>query len=136
MKNFFLLLAIALILSNTNCKNKKEAELNDPEWRKESMEIAQEICKKLSSCISKEYSILKKGLQTYAMSEIAPEKCADKNKKSRVYLLKGNDPQFIKETTRDCYYQIQKFSCEEIVSGSIRKSKSCQMMKSIQQESL
>ena len=118
----------------SQCKKMKEKEFNDPEWRKESMEIAQGICSKLESCTRDEFLKLKKSLQNYAAAELMPDKCAEKNKKSKVYLLKGNDPNFIKQVTRECYSQIRKFSCEEIKSGSIKLDNSCEQMRVIQQE--
>lgn len=115
------------------CKPPKEKELNDPEWRKESAEIAYNICTKLESCVQDEVSKIKEKLRAYTSSEIKAEKCSERNKKSRVYLLKGSDPLKIKQITRACYANIQKFSCEEIRSGSIKKDVSCEEMRRIQQ---
>lgn len=134
MKRIYILTLVAL-LGFPNCKEKKEKEFNDPDWRKESMDIAQDICNKLASCVKNDFSTLKKGIQTYAQGELKPERCAEKNKKSKVYLLKGNDPNLIKEIARDCYSQIKKFTCEEITNGSINKSEACRKMKDIQQGS-
>ena len=111
----------------------KESEINDPEWRKESLEISYNICLKLESCVQDDFSKIKKGLQNYAKSEIKPEKCNEKNKKSRVYLLKGTDPAKIKEVTRECFSELQKLTCEEIRSGSINKIIPCEAMKKVQQ---
>lgn len=131
-KVLLVLLSSCFIFSQ--CKKIKEKEFNDPEWRKESLEIAQGICSKLDSCAQGEFLKIKKSLQTYAAAELMPDKCAEKNKKSKVYLLKGNDPNFIKQVTRNCYSQIRKFSCEEIKSGSIKLDSSCEQMRLIQQE--
>ncbi len=133
MKKIFITLLISFF-AISQCKKVKEPEFNDPEWRKESMEIANGICLKLESCAEQEFSKIKISLQNYAKSEMKPEKCAEKNKKSRVYLLKGNDPVLIKQVTRDCYSQIQKLSCEEIKSGGISKDESCKKMGKIQQD--
>lgn len=130
----FYLIVLVFFSAITECKKIKEKEFNDPEWRKESSEIAQGICEKLESCKSDELSKIKKSLQNYAALELKPEKCVDKNKKSRIYLLKGNDPNNIKQVARDCYSQIQKYSCDEIKSGSIKLNNSCEKMRMLQQE--
>jgi len=131
-KNILLFLILTLFV--LDCKKHKELELNDPDWRKESLEISYNICEKLESCLTQEdLSEIKKDLQNYAKSEVKPEKCNEKTKKSRVYLLKGENPQKIKEIARNCYLEIQKFSCEEIRAGSIKRSIPCEEMKKIQQ---
>lgn len=131
-KNIFIILV--LILSAAFCKKNKETELNDPEWRKEALELSYHICEKLETCFQQEdLSKLKKDLLNYAKSEIKPEKCTEKTKKSRMYLLKGNDPLKIKEISRECSLQIQKFSCDEIRSGALRGSVPCEEMRKIQQ---
>lgn len=132
MQKFFILIFIS-IFAFIGCKKVKESEFNDPEWRKESLEISYNICLKLESCVQEDFTKIKKGLQNYAKSEIKPEKCSEKNKRSRVYLLKGNDPALIKQAVKDCYSQIQNFSCEEIRSGSIKGSDACEKMRAIQQ---
>ena len=132
MKKISLLFIISLFVLS-NCKKVKEPEFNDPDWRKESLEISYNICQKLESCIQDDFTKIKKSLQNYAKSEVKPEKCSEKNKKSRVYLLKGNDPSLIKQVVRECYSQIQKFSCEEIKSGSIKSDSTCEKMRKFQQ---
>ena len=132
MKKISLLFIISLFVLS-NCKKGKEPEFNDPDWRKESLEISYNICQKLESCIQDDFTKIKKSLQNYAKSEVKPEKCSEKNKKSRVYLLKGNDPSLIKQVVRECYSQIQKFSCEEIKSGSIKSDSTCEKMRKFQQ---
>jgi hypothetical protein len=132
MKKISLLFIISLFVLS-NCKKVKEPEFNDPDWRKESLEISYNICQKLESCIQDDFTKIKKSLQNYAKSEVKPEKCSEKNKKSRVYLLKGNDPSLIKQVVRECYSQIQKFSCEEIKSGSIKSDSTCEKMRNFQQ---
>lgn len=124
---------IVLIALSLNCKKSKEKELNDPEWRKESLEISYNICLKLESCVQDDFSKIKKSLQNFAKSEIKPEKCSEKNKTSRVYLLKGSDPEHIKNVARDCYSQIKNFTCDEIRNGSINKSNACEELRKIQQ---
>jgi hypothetical protein len=129
------IVVIGLFLLTIFCKQPKEQELNDPDWRKESLDISYNICLKLESCVKDEFSKIKKDLQNYAKSEMKPEKCNEKTKKSRVYLLKGFDPVKIKQVVRSCYSHIQNISCEEIKSGSIKTNVSCEEMRRIQQGS-
>ncbi|MBP7281269.1 MAG: hypothetical protein KBA66_06830 [Leptospiraceae bacterium] len=128
-QNIFLITVLFLSF----CQKPKETELNDPEWRKESLEISYKICSKLGSCVVDDFTKLKKGLQNYSKAEIKPEKCNEKHKKSRVFLLKGSDPLKIKETARACFTEFEKLSCEEIRSGGINKIIPCENMKKIQQ---
>lgn len=131
-KNILLFLTLTLFVFN--CRKQKDPELNDPDWRKEFLEISYNICEKLESCLTPDdLSEIKKDLQNYAKSEIKPEKCNEKTKKSRIYLLKGENPQKIKEVARNCSLEIQKFSCEEIRSGAIKSSIPCEEMRKIQQ---
>ena len=88
---------------------------------------------KLRTWGGEQFTKLKKGLQNYSKAEIKPEKCNEKHKKSRVFLLKGSDPLKIKETARACFTEFEKLSCEEIRSGGINKIIPCENMKKIQQ---
>ena len=131
-KNILLFLTLTLFFFD--CKKQKQPEFNDPDWRRESLEISYNICEKLESCLTQDdLSKIKKGLQNYAKSEVKPEKCNEKTKKSRAYILTGENPQKIKEVSRNCYLEIQKFSCEEIRAGAIKSSIPCEEMRKIQQ---
>ena len=75
-QNIFLITVLFLSF----CQKPKETELNDPEWRKESLEISYKICSKLGSCVVDDFTKLKKGLQNYSKAEIKPEKYNSKTK--------------------------------------------------------
>ncbi|MBE7413126.1 MAG: hypothetical protein L6Q54_12155 [Leptospiraceae bacterium] len=120
------------LLALVSCKTKKESEFKDDKWREESQKIASDICEKLKNCAGDVLSRIKPSLQKYAESELRSDKCTEKNKKSRVYLLKGYDPKLIQENVRDCYMKIMKLSCDEIREDKISNIESCMIMEKIQ----
>lgn len=127
-----LLISIALFILSS-CKGKKESELKDDQWREESQKIASDLCEKFQSCANSIMEKVKPSLRKYAESEIRSDKCTEKNKRSRVYLLKGYDPKFIQEKVRDCYAKSMALSCEKIQQDAIMQIESCVIMKKIQQ---
>ena len=127
--SFFVL--SVMILSNS-CSQKKEKEVKDDAWRGESQKIAAEICSKFQGCSEEIFKNIKPSLKKYAESELRSDRCTEKNKKSRVFLLKGYGPELIKRTVRSCFESFQKLSCAELQSNGLSKIETCQMMEKIQ----
>ncbi len=125
-------ITIVIILFLFGCKGKKESEFKDDKWREESQKIASDLCEKLKSCSSQVLDKIKPSLRKYAESELRSDKCTEKNKKSRVYLLKGYDPKFIQDNVRDCYSKSMGLTCEEIQGDKMMAIESCTIMRKIQ----
>ncbi|MCE9501762.1 MAG: hypothetical protein K8R21_14870 [Leptospira sp.] len=123
---------VIVIMLAISCSEKKEKELKDDSWREESQKIASVICDKFQACSEDIFKKIKPSLKKYAESEIRSDRCTEKNKKSRVFLLKGFDPEFIKKTVRSCFESFQKLSCSELKADALSKIESCQVMEKIQ----
>lgn len=114
-----------------NCKGKKLNEFKDDSWREESQKIAVEICNKLTTCIEDKESKDRK-LQNFIESNLSASRCMDKNKKSNVYKLRGEDPSEIQKNFRTCHQQVLSMNCQEIRSGKINTTPECTWIEKLQ----
>ncbi|MCB1192594.1 MAG: hypothetical protein H7A23_04915 [Leptospiraceae bacterium] len=124
-------LFIILLCGVLHC-SPKEKGISDPKWRDESQKIASDICRKLQDCSKELVQKLKPSLKSYTLSNLRPENCAEKNKKSRIYLLKGYDPELIKSNVRKCHTTLAGITCQDIANGALQKTKTCVIMKKMQ----
>lgn len=125
------LLLYIILLTLSNCKREKKG-IEDHKWRQESQKIASDICRRFQKCAENIVKKIEPSLRDYTKSSLRPENCSEKNEKSRVYLLKGYEAEFIKKHTRKCHAAILEMTCQEINNGSIQKAKNCIIMKKIQ----
>jgi hypothetical protein len=107
-------------------------EVQDEVWRFESQKIASEICTKLFSCSKKLIANLPSKYQSFTTMELSSLRCIEKNKKSNIYFLRGNDPERIKTAYRNCNKSLIELNCEEITSGAISKIDDCKYSEQIQ----
>lgn len=126
-----ILIACTFLLT---CKRQEKLkEVFDPEWRDESTKISLEICTQILTCFQKKFSHLKtENLHKYIEKNLQNSVCAEKHKKSNVYLLRGDEPEIIKKNFLTCYQKLQNLNCEEIYKDKISKISECNWISNLQ----
>jgi len=110
------------------------SEIHDPVWKEESLKMAGEICAKIRECGFQTGSF--QGLDTNESSlleqRLTEASCKAYHKKTNAYLLRGEDPEWIKKNSRDCHRAMLSLSCDELVSKKFLEFSSCTELSRIQ----
>lgn len=114
------------------CKPSKLPEFADGSWREESQKIASEICGKIRECALKQESKDKSKLHDFVLANLSSSKCIEKNKKSNVYRLRGENPIEIQNNYRLCHKQILQMECEELRKEGLQKTSECSWIAKLQ----
>lgn len=121
-----------LLVSFGNCKKKKLAEFHDELWRRESLEMASNLCSKLLECANPIIEKIEPKLQNFTKSQMSSNQCVEKFKKSNVFRLRGENPDLIKEAYRSCYFASLELNCSDLQNGKIQTIDTCNQIKAIQ----